>query len=96
MANAPNLKNLHVDANKLKTFPQSILELGQLAILDIRNNDIKMIPPEISLQKSIKKFLLAGNPIKNIRQEIQSKNTAELMKYLETRVDPKRLKPKPE
>ncbi|KAL8993674.1 MAG: hypothetical protein Q9188_007270 [Gyalolechia gomerana] len=56
-----------------------------LEVLDIRRNDIRNLPPELSLL-GLKKILVAGNPMRAPRREILEGTTERLMEWLRGRL----------
>lgn len=43
-----NVTFLDLSGNSLRTFPTAALHFGRLAVLDLRNNDISAVPPQVS------------------------------------------------
>ncbi|KAL8931614.1 MAG: hypothetical protein Q9211_006837 [Gyalolechia sp. 1 TL-2023] len=56
-----------------------------LEVLDLRRNDIRNLPPELSLL-GLKKMLVAGNPMRAPRREILEGTTERLMEWLRGRL----------
>ena len=56
-------------------------------ILDISFNDLRTIPPELGLIKSLRKIVLEGNAIRSIRSAILNGSTDKLKDYLKSRID---------
>ncbi|KAL8932907.1 MAG: hypothetical protein Q9216_006618 [Gyalolechia sp. 2 TL-2023] len=56
-----------------------------LELLDLRRNDIRNLPPELSLL-GLKKILVAGNPMRAPRRDILEGTTERLMEWLRTRL----------
>lgn len=46
-----NLKILHLDFNRLKTFPEELLQLNNLKTLNINDNELETLPEDISRLK---------------------------------------------
>jgi Leucine-rich repeat (LRR) protein len=63
-----------------------IADLCELERLDVSNNDLKQIPPELGRVKTIKSIVLDGNPIKSIRRDIIGRGTMAIMKHLRNRL----------
>ena len=59
-----SLQVLDLGDNKLSMIPKEILELKTLKRLDIKNNDIASLPPELGLLECIQSILYTGNKIK--------------------------------
>ncbi|KNC96087.1 uncharacterized protein SPPG_08475 [Spizellomyces punctatus DAOM BR117] len=66
LAEAPHLQILDVGYNKLTEFPMEILGLKELKRLDITNNSIGKLPPELGLLEGINAFLFTGNPLRGV------------------------------
>lgn len=74
-----NLKQLHLgyiqglgylQTNKLKKIPEVIFLLENLEVLNLEQNKILKIQPEIKKLKKLKTLSLSGNPIKKFPKEI--------------------------
>eukprot|EP00041_Stephanoeca_diplocostata_P029005 m.846870 g.846870 ORF g.846870 m.846870 type:complete len:431 (+) comp23477_c1_seq132:634-1926(+) len=67
------LQILDMRDNKLSSLPAAMcVRLEQLERLDVTNNDLNVLPPELGLLRSLKSIVLDGNPIRSIRRYIQS------------------------
>ncbi|TPX61134.1 hypothetical protein SpCBS45565_g07330 [Spizellomyces sp. 'palustris'] len=66
LAESPHLQILDVGYNKLTEFPMEILGLKELKRLDITNNSIGKLPPELGLLEGIDAFLFTGNPLRGM------------------------------
>lgn len=42
----------------------------ELNVLDLSNNDLKSLPPEMGLMASLRKLPLDGNPLRTIRRQL--------------------------
>ncbi|RXG51934.1 Leucine-rich repeat-containing protein 40 [Armadillidium vulgare] len=63
----PNLKELYVGANKIKSIDEASLEaLSGLHVLDISENGIEDIPDNITLLQELRRFDLSGNYISSL------------------------------
>ncbi|EKX38875.1 hypothetical protein GUITHDRAFT_114981 [Guillardia theta CCMP2712] len=64
----------------------------KLKMLDVRNNEIKMVPPELGLMTTLTSILLDGNPLKTMRRCDESGGTIitgtarEILEYLRSRI----------
>ncbi|XP_013382592.1 leucine-rich repeat-containing protein 40 [Lingula anatina] len=63
-----------------------LLRLRELATLDLSNNDIMQIPPELGNCTSLRSLQLGGNPARNPRPAILAKGTVALLEYLRDRI----------
>ena len=50
--------------------------------LDLTNNDLNSLPPELSLMEGLTSLAVEGNPLRTIRREIISKGTVAIKEYL--------------
>ncbi|XP_042358558.1 leucine-rich repeat-containing protein 27-like [Plectropomus leopardus] len=65
------LKYLYLEGNQISCIPDSVfISLPNLLWLDLRNNQITSLPPEIGLHRSLKTLLLEGNPISELPLEL--------------------------
>lgn len=60
--------------------------LDKLATLDLQNNDLLQIPPELGNCTSLKVLTLDGNPFRNPRAAILAKGTSAVLEYLRSRI----------
>ncbi|XP_029474230.1 leucine-rich repeat-containing protein 40 isoform X2 [Rhinatrema bivittatum] len=68
-----------VDALQLKM-------LGKLSTLDLQNNDILQVPPELGNCENLRMLQLEGNPFRNPRAAILAKGTSAVLEYLRSRI----------
>ncbi|KAL6108619.1 lrrc40 [Pungitius sinensis] len=68
-----------VDAHRLKM-------LVNLSTLDLSNNDLLNIPPEVGLCASLRCLGLEGNPFRTPRPAILAKGTDAVLEYLRSRI----------
>ncbi|XP_020144492.1 leucine-rich repeat-containing protein 40 isoform X3 [Microcebus murinus] len=68
-----------VDAQKMKT-------MENLTTLDLQNNDLLHIPPELGNCVHLRTLLLDGNPFRVPRAAILMKGTAAILEYLRDRI----------
>ncbi|XP_054001277.1 leucine-rich repeat-containing protein 40-like [Hylaeus anthracinus] len=64
----------------------SLQKLRKLAILNLANNNIGHIPPELGNLKNLRMLSLSGNSFKQPRQAILAKSTEEILAYLRDRI----------
>ncbi|CAL7952317.1 unnamed protein product [Xylocopa violacea] len=64
----------------------SLQKLQKLAILNLANNNIGHVPPELGNLKNLRNLLLSGNSFKQPRQAILAKSTEEILAYLRNRI----------
>jgi len=68
-----------IDAEGFKRMPQ-------LATLDLQNNDIASVPPELGNCEQLRSLQIAGNRFKQPRAAILAKGTVTLLEYLRGRI----------
>ena len=77
MANGNQIKEIRVD---------DLRKLSMLAVLDLSNNDIDHIPPELGRLTHIRTLQLEGNPFRVPRPQILVQGTQSIMQYLRNRI----------
>lgn len=66
--------------------PVQMKTLNNLSTLDLSNNDIMQVPPELGNCTSLRALMLDGNPFRNPRAAILSKGTDAVLEYLRSRI----------
>uniref|UniRef100_A0A8C1HEP3 Leucine rich repeat containing 40 n=1 Tax=Cyprinus carpio carpio TaxID=630221 RepID=A0A8C1HEP3_CYPCA len=66
--------------------PVQMKTLNRLCTLDLSNNDILQVPPELGDCTSLRALMLEGNPFRNPRAAILSKGTDAVLEYLRSRI----------
>uniref|UniRef100_A0A8D3C2I8 Leucine-rich repeat protein SHOC-2 n=1 Tax=Scophthalmus maximus TaxID=52904 RepID=A0A8D3C2I8_SCOMX len=66
--------------------PSRLMKLVNLSTLDLSNNDLLNIPPELGLCSSLRCLTLEGNPFRTPRAAIMAKGTDAVMEYLRSRI----------
>ncbi|KAM0729669.1 Leucine-rich repeat-containing protein 40 [Formica fusca] len=78
-----SLESLIANNNVIATIDVSSLEkLKRLATLNLANNNIAHVPPELGNLKNLRNLSLSGNCFKYPRQAILMKDTEEILSYL--------------
>ncbi|CAM9664616.1 unnamed protein product [Lampetra fluviatilis] len=81
------LETLLASDNQIGTVDATGLRsLERLGTLDLQNNDIMVVPPQLGLCASLRSLLLGGNPFRSPRPALLSKGTATLLEYLRDRI----------
>lgn len=81
------LEIIFADNNKITTIDAAgFKNLPMLATLDLQNNNIEQVPPELGNCTQIKSLLLNGNAFRNPRPAILTKGTLALLEYLRSRI----------
>lgn len=58
-----------------------------LTVLDVGNNELARLPPELgNLQDTLRTLVVDGNPLRSIRRNVLTGGTAALLEYLLTRI----------
>ncbi len=65
---------------------QGLSALKSLAVLDLQNNSIGAVPPELGLMTQLRTLQLEGNPFRVPRPQVLVKGTQAVMAYLRDRV----------
>ncbi|KAJ3158169.1 hypothetical protein HDU86_003122 [Geranomyces michiganensis] len=66
LGRAAMLRTLDFCNNAITEFPSEILGLKELKRLDLSNNNVKILPPELGLLEGIDVLLFAGNPLRGV------------------------------
>ncbi|EDV37762.1 uncharacterized protein Dana_GF13614 [Drosophila ananassae] len=84
-----SLETLLAHDNQIKSIDASDMGLGgmkELHSLNLKNNDLQTVPPILGNLKNLKELELWGNPFRQPRHQILSMGTAEVLRYLRTRI----------
>ncbi|NXN11929.1 LRC40 protein, partial [Indicator maculatus] len=66
--------------------PLQLKKMDNLGTLDLQNNDLLQVPPELGNCENLRTLLLEGNPFRTPRAAILSKGTAAVLEYLRSRI----------
>ncbi|TPX35007.1 hypothetical protein SmJEL517_g02406 [Synchytrium microbalum] len=80
----PSLSTLLVSGNQLRDV--SVVFVQGLVHLDLSNNSITQVPPELGLISTLKSLNLNGNLFKVPRQQILAKGTEAILEHLRGRI----------
>eukprot|EP00058_Branchiostoma_floridae_P020486 XP_002605976.1 hypothetical protein BRAFLDRAFT_126569 [Branchiostoma floridae] len=81
------LENIFANDNHITAIDvDGLLKLPALATLDLQNNDIMQVPPQLGNVTSLRSLQLGGNPFRVPRPAILAKSTADLLEYLRGRI----------
>ncbi|CAG9462784.1 unnamed protein product [Pedinophyceae sp. YPF-701] len=89
LAGLAELRTLDVRDNRLSALPEGLAGGGSrlaLSLLDLTNNDLSSLPPELGRMTSLRRMPLDGNPIRSIRYELVSGPVSGLLKHLRDRM----------
>lgn len=84
----PRLSRVIAEGNQLSVFPPGLLPATapRLNLLDLANNVMDEVPPELGRNENLKHLTLSGNPLRSIRPELLRGSTEELMRFLRSRI----------
>ncbi|XP_017980552.1 PREDICTED: plant intracellular Ras-group-related LRR protein 6 [Theobroma cacao] len=81
------LQILDLGQNSLQSIPEGLNSLTSLTELDLSDNNISALPPELGLlEPSLQVLRLDGNPLRSIRRAILDKGTKAVLKYLKDKI----------
>ncbi|XP_061834441.1 leucine-rich repeat-containing protein 40 [Nerophis lumbriciformis] len=66
--------------------PSRLVQLVRLSTLDLSNNDLLNVPPELGLCTGLRCLSLGGNPFRTPRAAIVAKGTDSVLEYLRSRI----------
>ncbi|KAM7106963.1 leucine-rich repeat-containing protein 40 isoform 1-T1 [Ciconia maguari] len=66
--------------------PLQLKMMDKLGTLDLQNNDLLQVPPELGNCETLRTLLLEGNPFRTPRAAILAKGTAAVLEYLRSRI----------
>ncbi|XP_023642045.1 plant intracellular Ras-group-related LRR protein 6 [Capsella rubella] len=79
------LGTLDLRSNQLKEYPVGACKL-KLSYLDLSNNSLTGLYPELGNMITLRKLVLVGNPLRTLRSTLVNGPTAALLKYLRSRL----------
>ncbi|XP_073644499.1 leucine-rich repeat-containing protein 40 isoform X1 [Tursiops truncatus] len=83
----PTLETILISNNQVGSVdPQKMKTMENLITLDLQNNDLLQIPPELGNCVNLRTLLLDGNPFRVPRAAILMKGTAAILEYLRDRI----------
>ncbi|XP_050218364.1 plant intracellular Ras-group-related LRR protein 6 [Mercurialis annua] len=81
------LRILDVSRNCLQSIPVGFKDLSSLSELDLSDNNISALPPELGLlEPSLQALRLDGNPLRSIRRTILDRGTKAVLSYLKDKL----------
>ena len=66
--------------------PAKLIEMKALVCLDVENNSIGRLPPELSLIPNLRTLLVMGNTFKIPRADVLAKGSTEVLDWLKNKV----------
>uniref|UniRef100_A0A8C3T4F2 Leucine-rich repeat-containing protein 40 n=1 Tax=Chelydra serpentina TaxID=8475 RepID=A0A8C3T4F2_CHESE len=83
----PTLETILLSNNQVGSIdPLQIRKMDKLGTLDLKNNDLLQVPPELGNCVNLRTLLLEGNPFRTPRAAILAKGTAAVLEYLRSRI----------
>ncbi|XP_077189471.1 leucine-rich repeat-containing protein 40 isoform X2 [Paroedura picta] len=83
----PTLETIILANNQVGSLdPLQIKKMDRLGTLDLQNNDLLQVPPELGNCINLRTLLLEGNPFRTPRAAILAKGTAAVLEYLRSRI----------
>ncbi|KAL1496877.1 hypothetical protein AB1Y20_014459 [Prymnesium parvum] len=86
LACLPQLHELHLQGNSIRELRVALLPLGALVTLDLRDNDIAVLPPELSAAAALQSLGLSGNPLRSMPHAVQAKGARAVLELLAKRM----------
>jgi hypothetical protein len=81
------LETLMISDNRITSIDvDGLKQLSRLTILDLGNNNIGLVPPELGLLTNIRSLTLDGNAFRVPRPQILVKGTESILAYLRDRI----------
>lgn len=82
-----SLETILLGNNQVNSVDASLLQkMVHLSTLDLSNNDLLHVPPELGLCSSLRCLSLEGNPFRTPRAAIVAKGTDAVLEYLRSRI----------
>ncbi|XP_056354100.1 leucine-rich repeat-containing protein 40 [Oenanthe melanoleuca] len=83
----PALETILLSNNQVGSIdPVQLKGLDKLGTLDLQNNDLLQVPPELGNCENLRSLLLEGNPFRTPRAAVLAKGTAAVLEYLRGRI----------
>ncbi|KXJ12812.1 leucine-rich repeat-containing protein 40 [Exaiptasia diaphana] len=83
----PSIRTILASDNKIESIDVAgFLRLPVLETLDLQNNSISVVPPELGNVTTLRALQLGGNSFRNPRAAILAKGTPSLLEYLRSRI----------
>ncbi|NXY90609.1 LRC40 protein, partial [Alcedo cyanopectus] len=83
----PALETILLSNNQVGSIdPLQLQKMDKLGTLDLQNNDLLQVPPELGNCENLRTLLLEGNPFRTPRAAVLAKGTAAVLEYLRSRI----------
>ena len=82
-----SLQHLHLPSNRIAQLPaEQVQGLAALQTLDIKENDVPTLPPQLSQLGRLTALGISGNPIRTVSHSVQQAGTAAVLALLAKRM----------
>ncbi|KAM9239251.1 leucine-rich repeat-containing protein 40 [Leptosomus discolor] len=83
----PALETILLSNNQVGSIdPLQLKKMDKLGTLDLQNNDLLQVPPELGNCETLRTLLLEGNPFRTPRAAVLARGTAAVLEYLRSRI----------
>ncbi|XP_078264110.1 leucine-rich repeat-containing protein 40 [Rhinoraja longicauda] len=83
----PALETILLSNNQVGAIDSvQLMQLTRLSTLDMQNNDLMHVPPELGNCINLRSLLLEGNKFRNLRPAILARGTTSVLEYLRSRI----------
>ncbi|NXY58814.1 LRC40 protein, partial [Callaeas wilsoni] len=83
----PALETILLSNNQVGSIdPVQLKGMDKLGTLDLQNNDLLQVPPELGNCENLRSLLLEGNPFRTPRAAVLAKGTAAVLEYLQSHI----------
>lgn len=81
------LTQLSMDGNSITELPlPPLVALSALQELNVRNNSLSVLPPQLALLPRLRSLQVEGNMLRTIRRSVLDRGTPALLEYLHSRL----------
>lgn len=78
------LERIYISDNQIDELPHELGKLSKLIILDVHNNKITLIPPDIADIETLKKIDISLNPVIPSIDQVARQGLDKLLRYLKS------------
>lgn len=83
----PSLMHVHLPTNRIDELPaEELAPLTELQTLDVKDNDVRTLPPQLALLPRLTTLAISGNAIRSIPTSTQHQGTAAVLALLKKRL----------
>jgi Leucine-rich repeat (LRR) protein len=81
------LEHIIADGNQITNIDvEGLKQLPMIQTLDLQNNSLAQVPPQLGTIATLKHLQLGGNMFRNPRPAVLARGTADLLQYLKDRI----------